>query len=114
MRPISERGNCHPRFCVAAREIDQLRQFRVRRLFYLLNCRSLTRSMFSVGWFSNPWLLAGLPTMLAAFTYAPLMNAAFRTAPIHAEDWLRIAAVGAAAHGVVALEGWLHAAKARY
>ena len=40
-------------------------------------------------------------------------NEAFHTAPIHAEGWVRIAAVGAAAQGVAALEAWLHAAKAR-
>ena len=28
-------------------------------IFYLLNCRSLTRSMYSLGVFSNKWILAG-------------------------------------------------------
>ena len=34
--------------------------------FYLLNCRSLTRSIFSVGLFSNLWLVSGLLTMIVA------------------------------------------------
>ena len=33
-------------------------------LFYLFNCRSLTRSMFVLGVFSNRWLLAGVGTMV--------------------------------------------------
>ena len=28
-------------------------------VFYLFNCRSLTRSMFAVGVFSNPWVIVG-------------------------------------------------------
>ena len=46
--------------------------FVVSQAFYLLNCRSLTRSLWSVGWFSNPWIWAGIGAMLAlqwAFTY---------------------------------------------
>jgi cation-transporting ATPase F len=27
---------------------------------YLLNCRSRTRSMFAIGIFSNPWMIAGI------------------------------------------------------
>ncbi|MBM3844900.1 MAG: cation-transporting P-type ATPase [Verrucomicrobia bacterium] len=57
-------------------------------LFYLFNCRSLTHSMFSVGVFSNPWILRGCAAMIAAqllFTYARFMNRLFHTAPISAE-----------------------------
>jgi cation-transporting ATPase F len=88
----------------------------VVQVFYLLNCRSVARSIFSVGWFSNPWLLAGMAMMLVAqgvFTYAPLMHAVFHTAPIHAEDCLRIAAVGAVTSAVVAVEKWLYGRKTR-
>ena len=31
----------------------------VVEIFYLLNCRSLTSSFFSIGFFSNPWVLWG-------------------------------------------------------
>ena len=78
--------------------------------FYLLNCRSLTRSAFAVGLFSNPWVIAG--TALATvtqvlFTYAPFMNNLFHSAPITGEAWLRIVAVGVIAFAAVELEKWI-------
>ena len=78
--------------------------------FYLFNCRSRTRSMFSIGLFSNPWLIAGiLATWLAqiAFTYLPLMNRLFHTAPVRAEAWLYIVAIGVFTFAAVELEKWL-------
>ena len=33
-------------------------------LFYLFNCRSLTRSVFQIGFFSNPWVIAGVVGMV--------------------------------------------------
>lgn len=80
--------------------------------FYLWNCRSLTRSAASVGWFSNRWLLAGCAAMLAAqalFTYAPIMNRLFHTAPLPLETWVRIVAVGLVAFFAVGAEKWLRA-----
>ena len=78
--------------------------------FYLLNCRSRTRSIFSIGLFSNPWLIAGIAaTWLAqlAFTYVPLMNRLFHTAPVRAEAWLYIVGIGAVTYAVVELEKWV-------
>ena len=78
--------------------------------FYLLNCRSRTRSMFSIGLFSNPWLLAGIAaTWLAqlAFTYLPLLNRLFHTALVRAEAWLYIVAIGLFTFAAVELEKWL-------
>ncbi len=63
---------------------------------YLINCRSLRRSIFRIGWFSNPrlWLGIGLTALLQlAFTYAPVMNRFLHTAPIESGAWLRIAGV---------------------
>jgi magnesium-transporting ATPase (P-type) len=88
----------------------------VVEIFYLLNCRSLTRSMFSVGVFSNRWVLWGIGTMLAAqfaFTYAPLMNRLFHTAPITGEAWLHILGVGLAGYAAVGTEKWIRARVAR-
>ncbi|RPJ59334.1 MAG: HAD family hydrolase, partial [Dehalococcoidia bacterium] len=54
-------------------------------LFYLFNCRSLTQSMFRVGFFSNPLLFGGVAIMLilqVMFTYLPAMNLMFHSAPI--------------------------------
>ncbi len=65
--------------------------------FYLLNCRSLTRSFFELPFFSNLHLWGGIAgTLLAqlAFTYLPVFHRLFHTAPLPAETWLRIAAVG--------------------
>ena len=77
--------------------------------FYLLNCRSRTRSMFSIGVFSNPWLIAGIvTTWLAqlAFTYAPMFNSLFHTDPVRPEAWLYIIGVGMFTFVMVELEKW--------
>ena len=74
---------------------------------YLINCRSLRRSIFSIGWFSNPrlWLGIGLTGVLQlVFTYAPMMNRFLHTAPIDASAWLRILGVAAGAFVLVEFE----------
>jgi len=79
-------------------------------LFYLFNCRSLTRSMFSLGVFSNPWVFGGVTIMLilqGLFTYLPAMNRMFQSAPIGTEAWIRILAVAFTAFIVVGLEKWI-------
>jgi len=84
--------------------------------FYLLNCRSRTRSIFSIGLFSNPWLIAGIAaTWLAqmAFTYLPLMNRLFHTAPVRAEAWLYIVGIGVFTFAAVELEKWLRFRRGR-
>ena len=84
----------------------------VVEIFYLFNCRSLTHSMRSLGFFSNWWVLAGAAGMLGAqllFTYAPFMNHLFHTAPLRAEAWLHIFAVGLVAFAAVGLEKWVRA-----
>jgi magnesium-transporting ATPase (P-type) len=78
--------------------------------FYLFNCRSLNHSAFSIGLFSNRWAVGGALAMLGAqllFTYAPVMNRLFHTAPISAESWLRIVGVAATVFGIVEFEKWL-------
>lgn len=57
---------------------------------YLFNSRSLTRSPFTLGLFSNPWVNRGVVFMLAMqmfLTYAPFMNTLFSTAPIGLREW---------------------------
>jgi Ca2+-transporting ATPase len=76
-------------------------------IFYLLNCRSLTESMFRIGAFSNRWLFVSIGGMLLLqllFTYLPAMNRLFSTAPIPLEAWTRIVAVGLAGYVVVEVE----------
>jgi len=59
-------------------------------LFYLFNCRSLHHSAFHVALRSNPWIMVGASAMILlqlAFTYSPVMNAWFHSAPIGIWDW---------------------------
>jgi len=74
---------------------------------YLINCRSLRRSIFSIGWFSNPrlWLGIGLTCLLQfLFTYTSVLNQLLQTAPIDAAVWLRIAGIAVMAFIVVEIE----------
>ena len=78
--------------------------------FYLLNCRSLSRSIFSLGIFSNLWVLLGIGLIIAVqllFTYAPVMNGLFHSAPIDADSWSRILAVAVIAFAAVEFEKWI-------
>jgi Ca2+-transporting ATPase len=82
----------------------------VIEIFYLLNCRSLTRSMFQVGLLSNRWVPAGVIAMVLLqilFTYAPFMNRILYSAPIGIEAWGRILVFGLFSYGVIELEKWL-------
>ncbi len=78
-------------------------------LFYLFNCRSLTKSMFQLGVFSNAWIWVGVGSMVALqlmFTYAPFMNRFFHSAPIGWDAWWRILLTAAVAYTIVGLEKW--------
>jgi Ca2+-transporting ATPase len=84
--------------------------FVIVELFYLFNCRSLTKSMFAIGLFSNHWISIGVATMIAlqlAFTYVPFMNRIFHSAPIDWDAWWRILLTGFAAYVIVGIEKWL-------
>jgi cation-transporting P-type ATPase F len=79
------------------------------QMFYLFNCRSLRHSLWSAGLFTNRWALVGAAGMVVAqllFTYAPFMHTIFHTAPLNAESWARITAVGLVTLLVVELEKW--------
>ena len=81
----------------------------VIEIFYLLNCRSLTQSMFQLGLWSNRWIIIGIGAMLAMqllFTYAPFMNVLFGSAPIPLEMWLDVLAFGVATYVIVEIEKW--------
>ncbi|MBI4799990.1 MAG: HAD-IC family P-type ATPase [Desulfarculus sp.] len=75
-------------------------------LFYLFNCRSLTRSVLALGLVSNPPLFAGVGLMLGLqllFTYWPAMNGMFHSAPVGPSSWLR--ALGVAVLAFLVVEG---------
>ncbi len=83
--------------------------FVVGQAAYLLNCRSLQGSLWSVGLWSNPWIWLGLAMMAIlqlCFVYLPFMNAMFRTEAIGLESWLRILSFGVLMSSLVALEKW--------
>jgi magnesium-transporting ATPase (P-type) len=66
--------------------------------------------MFALGFFSNPWLLAGVAAMTVfqlLFTYSPWMNAAFHSAPIGGSEWLLILGWSLLIYLVVKAEKWL-------
>ena len=78
--------------------------------FYLLNCRSLSRSIFALGIFSNWWVILGIGSIIAVqllFTYTPVMNVLFHSAPISVESWVRILVVAVIAFAAVELEKWI-------
>ncbi len=84
--------------------------FVVVEIFYLFNCRSLTKSMFAVGLFSNPWILVGVGTMTLcqlAFTYLSFFNRLFHSEPIGWDAWWRILLTGIVTYAIVGAEKWI-------
>lgn len=81
----------------------------IGELFYLLNCRSLSRSMFALGVFSNRWLISGVLIMIGLqmlFTYSPAMNRFFHSAPISLDVWVRIFLIGLSIYVIMEIEKW--------
>ncbi len=95
---------------IAAARTVAVNLFIMVEMFYLFNCRSLTKSVFSVGFFSNPWVFGGCAVMILLqllFTYLPTMNAMFHSQPIGLGAWLRIIAAAVAALLLVGIEKWI-------
>ena len=66
-------------------------------LFYLFNCRSLKKSAFAIGFFSNVWIVWGVVLMVLIqilYVQAPVMNKLFHSVPIPLDAWIRICGVG--------------------
>jgi magnesium-transporting ATPase (P-type) len=64
---------------------------------YLFACRSLRLPAWRLGFWSNRWMWLGVLAMLLAqlaFTYLPVMNRLFHTAPVDAIWWLALSATG--------------------
>jgi Ca2+-transporting ATPase len=81
--------------------------FVLTQIFYLLKCRSLTRSAFTVGLFSNLWVWGGILATIGAqllFTYVPTMNWIFHSAPVPPGSWLRALAVAVVTWIIVSVE----------
>ncbi|MDD5218000.1 MAG: cation-transporting P-type ATPase [Candidatus Omnitrophica bacterium] len=76
-------------------------------LFYLFNCRSLTQSVFAIGFFSNIWILWGVCLMVLMqvfYLYVPVMNKLFHSAPMPPDAWLRVIGAGILISLIVGLE----------
>ncbi len=83
---------------------------------YLFNCRTLTDWAGSLGWFSNRNLLIGVAIQVAlqlAFTYLPVMNTLFGSAPLTAAEWGPIIGLALVAFAIVEVEKALRVRWAR-
>lgn len=83
--------------------------FAATLLAYLFNCLSLDRPLLWRGVRRNPWVGAGAVALVAVqalYTYAPFMNDVFRSAPLSASAWARIAATAALTYLLVELAKW--------
>jgi magnesium-transporting ATPase (P-type) len=79
-------------------------------VLYLFNCRSLSKPIWAIPAFSNPWVWIGSLAMLTlqlAFTYHPAFNQIFQTAPIGIWDWSWICAATLTCAFAVEVEKWI-------
>lgn len=86
------------------------------QIFYLLNCRSLRNSFFSLGVFSNPSVFMGIGVLLllhACFIYLPPLQALFGSAALDARAWLVAILAGAIVLPVISVEKWVMRRSAR-
>jgi Ca2+-transporting ATPase len=79
------------------------------QIFYMLNCRSLKRSVFSIGLWSNWTVYVGIAVVLglqAAFIYSPAFQTVFATGPLDGLDLATAALIGFLITPAIALEKW--------
>lgn len=79
------------------------------QMLYLLNCRSLTQTIWRIGLLSNRWVYIGIFVTLGlqlAFVYLEPFNRLFHTHPLDATDWVLAGAVALAGFFVISLEKW--------
>lgn len=79
----------------------------VFQAIYLLNCRSLTNSVWHIGLFTNRHVYAGIAVTLLlqlALVYVPWLNRLFHTHPLDPGDWIAPVLVGLVGLPVIALE----------
>ncbi|MDQ2068826.1 cation-transporting P-type ATPase [Natronospira bacteriovora] len=86
-------------------------------IFYLFNCRYLTRTVFARGGlFGNPWVPGAILLVMAlqaGFTWLPFMQQLFQTEALSRESMTLILAVSLPVLFVVELEKWLMQRQAR-
>ncbi len=77
------------------------------QMFYLFNCRSLSRSVWDLGLFSNLWIWIGAGLMTAfqlVFIYAPVFNKVFGTYPMGLYEWVLVLGFSAVFSMIIAVE----------
>jgi predicted PurR-regulated permease PerM len=77
---------------------------------YLLNCRSLTESVFRLGLLSNLYVYFGIAATIVlqlGFIYLPPLNRVFHSHPLDATDWIAPTVLALAGFLAISLEKWL-------
>jgi Ca2+-transporting ATPase len=78
-------------------------------MLYLFNCRSITHPFWSLGVWSNRFFWLGIVLMTGLqllFTYLPLFNKVFQSAPMGLFEWGLVMANSLLIFVVVELEKW--------
>ncbi len=84
--------------------------FIVCQSMYLFNCRSMTKSMFELGLWSNPYIWLGVFIMFATqfiFLYVSPINTFFAAAGISAGAWGRLFILGFIVYSVVGISKFI-------
>jgi len=77
------------------------------QIFYMLNCRSLSESIFNIGVFSNSTVFVGIGILLAlqlAYVHLPFMNQLFGSSPLSLQSWAESALCGAVVLPIITIE----------
>lgn len=83
-------------------------------LVYLFNCRHLRGTVFQTGLLGNPYAILGAIGMVLlqmAFTYLPVMNRVFQTAPMGWDSWARVLGVSLLVFVMVEIETYITSKK---
>jgi len=81
--------------------------FVIGEMFYLFNCRSLSRSMFEIGLWTNHAVLWGSAAMVALqvlVVHSSVMNRLFATRPLSLEAWGVIVTIGVVIFVIIEIE----------
>ncbi len=84
--------------------------FVIIELFYLFNCRSLHKLFYQTRISSNPWVIGGAGAMLIIqlfYTYIPIMNKLFQSAPISIKSWGMILLCGITVSMLIEFDKWV-------
>lgn len=104
--------NVEPQLALAEAQTLAVTFVIVFQIFYMINCRSLKKSVLKIGVFSNKFVFWGIGTVAllqAVYIYTPVMQQVFGTSPLSLNDILVVLAAGFAIFPIIALEKWINA-----